>query len=163
MLSRSKGFTLIELMIAVAIVAILSAIAIPAYQHYVIRAQVTEGITLASALKPALIEYRASNGAWPDTLAAFGATPASGKYVSKVDMAKGVILITYGEQSNAQLAADGSNVLALTAGSQADGTIVWQCGYHAQPTPAEGTTDWSADASTLTTVPASYLPGACRP
>src|SRR5437660_5477791 len=101
-----KGFTLIELMIVVAIIGILAAIAIPAYQDYTIRAQVTEGLNLASSVKASVGEYFANNGTWPVGLV--GASPAlgfvnnpSGKYVTKVDVATGTIVITYGGQANA--------------------------------------------------------------
>jgi type IV pilus assembly protein PilA len=105
-----KGFTLIELMIVVAIIGILAAIAIPAYQDYTIRAQVTEGLNLADAVKTGVAEYYANNGTWPVGLV--GANPAlgytslpSGKYVASVNVATGTINITYGLQSNANLIA----------------------------------------------------------
>src|SRR5579871_4733258 len=96
-----KGFTLIELMIVVAIIGILAAIAIPAYQDYTIRSQVTEGLNLAGAVKTSVAEFYANNGAWPVGLV--GNAPAlgytnlpSGKYVASVDVATGTIIITYG-------------------------------------------------------------------
>ena len=87
-----KGFTLIELMIVVAIIGILAAIAIPAYQDYTIRAQVTEGLNLAGAAKSAVAETYANNGAWPANNAAAGlgnSTDIQGKYVSAVTVASG--------------------------------------------------------------------------
>src|ERR1700733_4270588 len=90
-----KGFTLIELMIVIAIIGILAAIAIPAYQNYTIRSQVTEGISLASGWKTAISEYYAQNGSFPSnsTTAPAGA-PGSvsvsgnsvGKYVSAINV-----------------------------------------------------------------------------
>src|SRR5450755_1425044 len=100
-----KGFTLIELMIVVAIIGILAAIAIPAYQDYTIRAQVTEGLNLAAAAKTAVAETFASNQAWPATNATAGMglnTSINGKYVTSVTIgAGGQITIAYGNQATA--------------------------------------------------------------
>ena len=103
-----KGFTLIELMIVVAIIGILAAIAILAYQDYTIRAQVTEGLNLASAVKAGVSESFANTGAWPADLTAAGGdakVPPSGKYVVSVTVTNGTITITYGGQANAALTA----------------------------------------------------------
>ena len=80
-----QGFTLIELMIVVAIVGILAAIALPAYQDYTIRARVTEGITAAGGCKAAVAEYTASNGVLPSDITAAGCQPTSTRYVSSLD------------------------------------------------------------------------------
>src|SRR5579864_7370943 len=91
-----KGFTLIELMIVVAIIGILAAIAIPAYQNYTIRAQVTEGLNLADGWKTAVAEYYANNGTWPVQANLTGTAASTGKYVSSVTVvAGGVIQATY--------------------------------------------------------------------
>src|SRR5258708_18694202 len=81
-----KGFTLIELMIVVAIIGILAAIAIPAYQNYTVRAQVTEGLNLADGWKTAVAEFYSNNGTWPTTvqLTAAGQVASTGKYVTSV-------------------------------------------------------------------------------
>src|ERR1700733_12459012 len=102
-----KGFTLIELMIVVAIIGILAAIAIPAYQDYTIRAQVTEGLNLASPIKTAVAEFYAKNGTWAagitgngPTLLGYTSAP-SGKYVTGLTMAaNSIITITYGANAN---------------------------------------------------------------
>ncbi|HGO7965813.1 TPA: pilin, partial [Neisseria meningitidis] len=89
-----KGFTLIELMIVIAIVGILAAVALPAYQDYTARAQVSEAILLAEGQKSAVTEYYLNHGEWPANNSSAGVAPASdikGKYVEKVEVAKGVV------------------------------------------------------------------------
>ncbi|EMU4294074.1 pilin, partial [Neisseria gonorrhoeae] len=93
-----KGFTLIELMIVIAIVGILAAVALPAYQDYTARAQVSEAILLAEGQKSAVTEYYPNHGKWPeDNTSAGVASPASnikGKYVQKVEVNNGVVTAT---------------------------------------------------------------------
>src|ERR1700749_1531841 len=109
-----KGFTLIELMIVIAIIGILAAIAIPAYQNYTIRAQVTEGLTLADGWKTAIAEYYANTGNWPSQTNLTGTCVSAGKYESSVTVnSGGVISILYGNSANAKLAASGNNTLQL--------------------------------------------------
>ncbi|EMS5386444.1 pilin, partial [Neisseria gonorrhoeae] len=89
-----KGFTLIELMIVIAIVGILAAVALPAYQDYTARAQVSEAILLAEGQKSAVTEYYLNHGEWPkDNTSAGVASPAEikGKYVQKVEVNNGVV------------------------------------------------------------------------
>ncbi|HFA1245666.1 TPA: pilin, partial [Neisseria gonorrhoeae] len=89
-----KGFTLIELMIVIAIVGILAAVALPAYQDYTARAQVSEAILLAEGQKSAVTEYYLNNGIWPKDNASAGVASASeikGKYVQKVEVNNGVV------------------------------------------------------------------------
>ncbi|MGH9642888.1 MAG: pilin [Terriglobales bacterium] len=161
-----KGFTLIELMIVIAIIGILAAIAIPAYQNYTIRAQVTEGLSLADGWKTAISEYYAQNGVFPSCSSTTGgagcvaATAASaGKYVSSVTVATGgQIVITYtGSQANAKLAA--SPLLDISPGLSVNNDIVWICGTAAAPTTPALATAPPADASTVS---AAYLPTSCH-
>jgi type IV pilus assembly protein PilA len=161
MKATQKGFTLIELMIVVAIIGILAAIAIPAYQDYTIRSQVTEGMNLASAVETGVAEYYANTGAWPANLTQAGGDDTnkpSGKYVDNVAVgASGVITITYGNQANANVTASGKNQLTLTPGLSKNNDVAWICGNHAVPT-----TITAAVGATEPTVLQKYLPQVCR-
>jgi type IV pilus assembly protein PilA len=138
-----QGFTLIELMIVVAIIGILAAVAIPAYQDYTIRAKVTEGLSLASAGKTAVSEFFASTGSLPSTNASAGlAQPASisGNDVGSVEVgADGVITVTF---SSVTASINGDTLLLTPA--TVSGGVNWDC-------KAGGTLE------------AKYRPSSCRP
>lgn len=142
------GFTLIELMIVVAIIGILSAIAIPAYQNYTMRAQVAEGLSLAGGAKNAIWDYYAQHGTFPGSNLSAGLVSAgsiSGNYVSSVTVTTGLIMMTYGKKSNTNLK---DKVLYLSAvGNGA--SLQWTC------TTAPGGT------AAANGVPRAYLPTSC--
>ncbi|ENZ6895864.1 pilin, partial [Neisseria gonorrhoeae] len=140
-----KGFTLIELMIVIAIVGILAAVALPAYQDYTARAQVSEAILLAEGQKSAVTEYYLNHGEWPkDNDEAGVASPADikGKYVQKVEVAKGVV--------TAQMKSDGVNKeikgkkLSLW-GRRENGSVKWFCGQPVQRDNVAAANDDKAD------------------
>ena len=158
-----KGFTLIELMIVVAIIGILAAIAIPAYQNYTVRAQVTEGLNLADGWKTAIAEYYANTGTWPTTANLTGSVVSTGKYVTSVTAVTGAIEITYGNQANATALASGQNKLALLAYTNANNDIVWICGTAPAPSGASlSQATGATDSTTTTTVKSQYLPSTCH-
>lgn len=140
--SRARGFTLIELMIVVAIIAILAALAIPAYQDYLIRAQVSEGMTLSSGAKAAVWDFASNTGRLPGNNRSAGLAKnvsISGQYVSQVDVTGGVIKVEFkGPSANAHIS---DAVLTLS------------------PVTHAGSIDWTCTASTLDP---KYLPTVCR-
>ncbi|HFA0919725.1 TPA: pilin, partial [Neisseria gonorrhoeae] len=154
-----KGFTLIELMIVIAIVGILAAVALPAYQDYTARAQVSEAILLAEGQKSAVTEYYLNNGKWPADNGAAGVASAStikGKYVESVTVAKGVV--------TAQMASSNVNneikgkKLSLWAKRQ-DGSVKWFCG---QPVTRTGDNDDTVAADGTNAIETKHLPSTCR-
>lgn len=154
-----KGFTLIELMIVVAIIGILAAIAIPAYQDFTIRSQVSEGMSLASSLKASSAEFFQDRGVWPATNVALGLGTITGKYVAGVVTNNGVIQITYGVQANTALTAQPEQ-LHIRPAVNANGDIAWVCGYRAVPA---GHTVVGANGSTFAATEQKYLPSVCKP
>ena len=166
MKSLQKGFTLIELMIVVAIIGILAAIAIPAYQDYTIRAQVSEAMSLAAGVETALSDYYNNKGAWP----AAGVTTAApgglgfpgnvtGKYGAVTLLANGVIQEAFSNAGNYSANAKLSGkILGISPGLSANNDIVWICGVTA--VPATVTTAPAANGTTIANT--NWLPSACK-
>ena len=127
-MKKQQGFTLIELMIVVAIIGILAAIAIPAYQDYTIRAQVSEGLNLAAGAKAAVSEYSMDRGFFPDDNATAGLSAAAdinGSYVDSVGVVSNLITVTYGGSQPAHADINGQTI-TLT-GSINAGSVEWVC------------------------------------
>ena len=128
-MKKQQGFTLIELMIVVAIIGILAAIAIPAYQDYTIRAQVSEGINLASGAKASISEYFMDTGSFPADQEAAGLADAdtiTGSYVTGVLWDGTDITVTYGNQANSAITDLTLTLVPGTAGPTA-GSLEWNC------------------------------------
>ncbi|ENW2190242.1 pilin [Neisseria gonorrhoeae] len=158
-----KGFTLIELMIVIAIVGILAAVALPAYQDYTARAQVSEAILLAEGQKSAVTEYYLNHGEWPANNTSAGVASASkiiGKYVKQVEVKNGVV--------TAQMASSNVNKeikdkkLSLWAKRQ-DGSVKWFCGQPVTRDDGAGADDVKADAADKDKeIDTKHLPSTCR-
>ncbi|MCL6045191.1 pilin [Neisseria meningitidis] len=154
-----KGFTLIELMIVIAIVGILAAVALPAYQDYTARAQVSEAILLAEGQKSAVTEYYLNHGKWPGDNSDAGVASSAdikGKYVQKVEVNNGVVTATM-LSSGVNKEIQGKK-LSLWAKRQ-DGSVKWFCG---QPVKRADKAKDDVTAATDKQIDTKHLPSTCR-
>jgi len=149
MKTMQKGFTLIELMIVVAIIAILAAIALPAYQDYTVRSKVTELVVAADACKTSVAEYFQSKSSMPNTIDAAGCSNKTTQYISTLGVAGNSATsatITVAANTAAghlpQLAG-GANFVLVGSAANSSAPISWSC--------------------TTSTIAAKYLPASCRP
>ena len=141
--TAQKGFTLIELMIVIAIIGILAAIALPAYQDYTKRARVGEALSLAGGAKTAVTEFYSSNNSWPASNAEAGLAPAAdikGNTVTSVDAAGGKITVKVNDKVDSSTSA---NTLVLSP-SASSGSVTWSC------------------KTSETTINKKFLPSECR-
>ena len=156
---KNEGFTLIELMIVVAIIGILAAIAIPAYQDYTIRAQVSEAFSITSELKFDIKDYYKDRGVFPASNEAAGAPPADkliGNYVSGVEISDGAMHIEFGNYVNTAVAGKILSLRPAVVDGSPASPYSWSCGYRPPP---EGMSSIGEDR---TNVDKKYLPSVCR-
>ncbi|HEY9957020.1 TPA: pilin [Neisseria meningitidis] len=157
-----KGFTLIELMIVIAIVGILAAVALPAYQDYTARAQVSEAILLAEGQKSAVTEYYLNHGIWPGDNTSAGVATSSkikGKYVKEVEVKNGVVtatMLSTGVNKEIQ-----GKKLSLWAKRQ-DGSVKWFCGQPVKRANTATDAAITADTDTNGKIDTKHLPSTCR-
>ena len=139
-----QGFTLIELMIVVAIIGILAAIALPAYQNYTTRAQVSEGLVLSSSARTAASEHVITQGDWPADNATAGYGGAETAIVQSIAITtasdEGIITVTFKDVGGVSA---GDAIVFI--GTTSSGGVEWECG-----------------GTTATTVDAKFLPASCR-
>nr|WP_180013434.1 pilin [Acinetobacter sp. YH16031] len=146
MKTMQKGFTLIELMIVVAIIGILAAIAIPAYQDYITRSQVSEAVTLGGGLKAPLSEYGADKNAWPSALVAPTVTPTAGQMNATLGGQYAAVTTTIGGTYPA-----GTVTVTMKTGKASGGTMLFVTG--------DGGSTWTCTGGN---VDAKYRPNACK-
>ena len=155
---------MIELMIVVAIIGILAAMAMSAYQTYIVRTQVAEGVNMAGSAKTPITDAFNMTGEPPADRVAAGMTPAAsdtqGKFVSQVTVVNGRLDITFGKDAHQDIFG---RTLSVTPYLSGTGSVMWRCGTATVPVGVVPMSDPTITAVHLApTVDTRYLPSACR-
>ncbi len=156
---KQAGFTLIELMIVVAIIGILASIAIPAYQDYTIRAQVAESFSITNELKLSIRDFYKNRGRFPvDNEEAGVPAPEHliGNYVTRVDVVDGAMHVSFGHYVNAQLDGQTITIRPIFVSASPTSPISWTCGYREPPAGMKGA------GEDRTSLEGKHMPGVCR-
>ena len=164
MSKKQHGFTLIELMIVVAIIGILASLAVSAYQTYTVRAQVAEGINMAAGAKAPVIDAYNMDGEPPAGRPEAGmsalATDTKGKYVESVNIVNGRVDVTFGNDAHVEIFR---KTVSFTPYISAGGSFIWRCGNAPAPTGATLLSGGGVtSAHQAPTVDNRYLPSSCR-
>ena len=165
MVGMKNGFTLIELMIVVAIMGILASLAISSYQTYTIRAQVSEALTMAAGAKTPVIDAFNNAGRPPVDRSAAGMTPnitdTRGAYVESVAIANGRVDVKFGGKAHQAIYG---KTLYLTPYMSGTGSFIWRCGLAAEPPDTAILSGGGIEAVYVAPdIPARYLPKSCKP